>query len=791
MNILKDFSLAFTGLGKRGQHNWIKLLCLGVGLAAGFVLLAKVYFEQSYNASLADADRIYLVYENYSSNEGPKIYPQTSGGIAPGIRRYAPQVESATRTCEFYQNATLWTENNKELSGNVRFADSCFFDVFPRKLTGGDPHEILSRPGYCLINKRLADAMGGNVIGQKIRLQDAANRTFYIGGVFEDFPLNSNVGDVDMLVPLASIGQFFWDGSQNWVGNDNYSSYIKLKPGTSVDGLKEPVRKMVQENFPLEEMKKAGVTLDFSYQNLLKVHTSDKSVQRMSWILSLLAFILLFSTVMNYLLVVVGGISRQAKEMAVRKCYGAGTKDIYVQVFVESFVHLLLSICVAALLLFACKGTIQELVSVPLSVLIFNKGCWLLVVVCMVVLLFTGLVPGQLYASIPVTSAFKGYTQTHHRWKLLLLGVQFAVAGFLFCLLFVIGRQYNLMVNDNPGFDYRHLVHVETSGLKEKRLQVVQELKRLPGVEGITSGYDPLIYGSSGDNISLPGQDYQLMNVADLYDVSDDYYKVMGIKVLQGRGFTEQSDSLREMMVSQLFVEKMDTLAHWKGNIVGRQVCITGHDTNKPFTIVGVYDNVRLGSIDSPDDRASIMTYSKKPQQNIFIRFGEVDSKAILAVSNKMKELLPDMSFVVESYKTMITNQYADSYRFRNTVMLGGIVTLLVALVGLVGYTNDEINRRHREIAVRKVNGAEVKDILQLFMKDVLYVALPALAVGAVGAYIVAAKWLEQFSEKITLDWWLFAGSTIAVLVVLLAVVNINCYKVANSNPVGYLKGNE
>ena len=120
--------------------------------------------------------------------------------------------------------------------------------------------------------------------------------------------------------------------------------------------------------------------------------------------------------------------------------------------------------------------------------------------------------------------------------------------------------------------------------------------------------------------------------------------------------------------------------------------------------------------------------------------------------------------------------------------MIGGLVALMIALIGLTGYLAGEIARRQKEIAIRKVNGAKITDVLKLFHTDILRVALPAVMIGAIGAWYVARLWLEQFSEKATLSPIIFVGGALSVIVVILSVVCIDCYRVASSNPVNYLK---
>ena len=298
--------------------------------------------------------------------------------------------------------------------------------------------------------------------------------------------------------------------------------------------------------------------------------------------------------------------------------------------------------------------------------------------------------------------------------------------------------------------------------------------------------YANLTEHQSGDNIYLPGSERENMNIADLYYVGDGYFDVMGIPIVSGRTFTEQADTLREVMVSRQFEERMKQIAGWD-RAVGKQIICTSFEG--PYTIVGVYEDTRIGSITSPDTRPSLCYYSRKPDQMhyILIRFQSMDG---LEAANKLvKELMTDNpDIAVTPYNQMVTELYTDAHRFRTTVMIGGLVALLIALIGLVGYLAGEIGRRQKEIAIRKVNGATITDVLRLFQTDILRVALPAVVIGAVGAWYVARLWLEQFSEKTTLSPLIFIGGAAVVTVVILSVVCLGCYRVASSNPVDYLK---
>ena len=779
---------AIKTLNKRGQHNWTKIVCLAIGLAAGVVLIGKVGFEQSYDDFFPESNRIYVVCEDFIQNGEYAHIPQTAGAVAPGMKRYCPQIEAATRYTAIGYDKPIVTEDDKRVHTNLALVDSCFFDVFPFRILQGNPKKVLSQTDYCMIPRSLAEKLGGNVVGKKVYNNKRGGMSLTIGGVYEDIPMNSKLYGMEVMVAMPTISKLIWDGRDNWLGNDRYQGYVRLAEGITPDDLKPQFEKMKRENLPMEELKKNGVEMYFSVTPLMDFHTKDDGVRRMTLILSLLAAVLIGCAVMNYLLLVVGGISRRAREMAVHKCYGAETHHVYYKMMIESFVHLLLSLALAALLLYTGKDIVEELTRAPLSVLLMaGNNVWMIALTCLVVLLITGFVPGYIYTHIPVAAAFKNYSQSHRLWKLMLLGLQFASATFLIVLLAVVGRQYNRMVNDDLGYDYSTLGSVLLDGVSvEQRQLVVEELRKLASVKGVTMSYANLTENQDGDNIYLPNDDHEYMNIADLYHVGNGYFDVMGIPIVSGRTFTEQTDSLREVMVSRKFEERMKELAGWD-QALGKQIHCTSFDGL--HTIVGVFEDVRLGSITNPDTRPSVCFYSRKPEymRYILIRFQTMDG--LEAANKRLKELVTDNPDIhITPYNQMVVKLYTDAHNFRTTVMIGGLVALLIALIGLIGYLSGEIGRRQKEIAIRKVNGAHTADVIRLFIIDIMRVALPATFIGTIGAWYVSHLWQEQFSEKAVLSPLLFIGCALLVLIVIMGVVCIGCRRVTTSNPVNYLK---
>ena len=788
---------AFKNLPRRGQHNFVKILCLALGLAISSVIIAEIYFEQTYDTYFPEWERTYLISEVGSNHGEIMEFTNTSGAIAQGVKQYAPMVEVATSTNRFYNDALCTLDDQHVVSANILMADSCFFDVFPQKILIGKAKQILSQPLSCLIDSETAAKIGGNVVGKHFTLSNYPGTTFTIYGVFEAFPWGSSFHGTQMILSRCSVPYVYsYDGRDQWVGNDSYRSYIRLAKGHEAKELKPYVNKMREDHFPLKEMKNMGLELNYDFTVLSDVYTQDPYIKKMGWIMGIIAFVLLFTSVMNYLLIIVGNLVGRSREMAVRKCYGAEPKNIHAIIFSEALVHVGLAVVLAAVLVFLCKGTIENFLSAPVSTLVLNRGSWILVSICLLVLLVGGLVPGWLYNKIPVAIAFRGYNENRNRWKLALLGVQFVISGLLFSLLFVVNRQYSLMVNMNPGYNFENVAIVHVDAINgDQRSRCLSEIKRMPDVKEVASTCSvPLeSYAVNGNNLSLPDDRKSLQIVHDAWGVDDNYFRMMGIDFVQGSFFTERNDSSRQVIIDEALAKRLTTLGHWKDGAVGKRVWISSHcNEDETMTICGVVKNIKYGAVTSEDAEFKNMSfvyfYAPWTAPYMLVKFNNLTEDALTELRNKVQSMYPNNAVTVLDYESEFKAQYASQLNFRNGILVAGIVTMIIALFGLVGYTSDEVNRRRKEIAIRKVNGAKVKDILRIFLKDIMKIALPCIIVGDLGAWLIARQWLMSFSEKISMTPLLFIGVTIILLVIIGLSVIINCYKVANSNPVKYLK---
>lgn len=788
---MKNLNIALRSLFKKGRSNGIKILSLGVGLAMGLVLISKVCFERSFDKFYPDSDRIYRLHENIIRDGEYKSYGQVSGGVATAMQVEIPEVEKATRLTYIGGDKELFKtqDGNRYSARYVVMGDTNVFDLLPRPILIGDPKETLSRPGYVMISNRIAKLLGGaeQAVNKEFEFEfeSSPGQTYTIGGVFEDVPENSHLR-FEIVASLEGMSKW---SRENWLGNDRYLGYVKLYPGTDPESLTTAIREMQGRHCDLEEVKKAGIDLTYSLVPLMDMHSNSDEVKSMNSLLGFLAFVLIFTAAMNYVLIVISTLINRTKEVAVHKCYGASDKNLFGMIMSETCLHMLISLLLAAFLIVLFRTKTEELLGATLGALFSTQTIVILIGVCIVIFFITGLIPTYMFLRIPVAAAFRNFKESRRYWKLCLLFIQFLATAYLVALLSVINKQYDYMVNVDPGYAYEKLAYCSTQGVEESvRNTAIEELRKIPEVDKVSACYDLPISGMSGNNVSLPGDDRELFNIADMYWVKDDFFSLMEIPVIEGEVFRSDGSASNKVMVSRSFVEKMEQVAGWTGSAIGKNIIITEHSQNgEPFTICGVYEDVCIGSTGNPDTRPTALFYDRYAPM-ILIKFHEMSPENIKKAQKVLEDVMPDRNVTVTAYYMDMIDLYKDSRTFRDSVMIGGIVTLIIALIGLLGYTSDETNRRGREIAIRKVNGATAWSILKMISKDISYIAIPAIVIGMTVAYYSGTGWLEKFTEKAPIGFFIFLAGAMMVYVLIIACVLYRAWAVSNSNPVDSLK---
>mgnify|MGYP004588213697 FL=1 len=777
----------------------IKVLSLGVGMAIAIILIAKVCFELSYDSSYKDVDRIYKIRTGAIMQGEDKDFGQVSGAIAPGFKAEVPGVLEATRfTSIFNSENFIIDDDGSKVAAEHLLADSCFFRIFNRQFLAGEPEKALrSWSGDVAISKTFAEKLGGvgAAVGKQVANEDNPNLKLTVCGVYEDFPKNGSI-HADVILSIEAMSQ---RSLSNWVGNDRYVAFVKLAEGVDPASLKDAIHEMQKAHQPLEEMEKSGLTLWYFLSPLATEHSSRPEVRNLVFILSIIAALLLLVSIMNYVLVAISDVIRRAREVGVRKCYGAESWDINRILLRETACNLGLSLAVAAALVLAFRGAIESLLGVPVQDLITPLSVWIVICVVVVVFLVSAIIPAQMFTRIPISSAFRGYKESKRRWKISLLSFQFAINAVLVSLVLIVSFQYRKVLNTDPGYEYRNLVYETFPSYDQTKMNAIAgALRSLPEVEAAELTYTLPFEKASGNNVYLPGDDRELFNIADEYGASEGFFDMMGFRLVEGSVPKGPND----VAVSKSFVTKMAAFADWSDGAVGKIVNISEHDQ---VTICGVYEDYVIGDVTDMDDRPSVRfcwnrdfyTEADKDvdkydwsglMHTIVIKLSEVTPASMRKVEKTIKEVAPDSDAEVKSYSETLVNMYDSTKQMKRTYELGSLFALLIAVIGLISYVRDENYRRSAEIAVRKVNGAQSSEIVSMLVTDILKVAVFAVIVGDTAAWLVAHYWLQQFAVKIALNPLFFIAADIIVLAIIVSVIVIGSLRIAHTNPVESLK---
>lgn len=642
-----------------------------------------------------------------------------------------------------------------------------------------------------MVSRSFAEKMGGidKAVGKIIYNEEAPKLKFTVGGVYEDFPKNGSLY-YDILLSMETYPK---ESTDNWLGNDRYKGYVKLEEGVTPESLDPAIRKMMDKNLPMEELEKSGYKIWCVLSPFHKLHTSEPYVRNLIIILSVVSFVLVLISLMNYMLISISEMVKRSKEIGIHKCYGAEGVNIYGMLFKETSVYLFFSLLLAFLMILGFRQTIEYLLGVSLEALFIKETMVVLCGVILVLFLISALLPGYLYNKIPVSVAFMNYKENKRKWKLCLLFIQFIINVFLLSFVFIIAAQYDKALNDNPGYNYDNVLYYNVRGVDSVQAsRSVEVISSLPEVVDVERAYTLPFDYCSGNNVYLPGDDNELFNIADQYAGTEGFFEFFKIPFIEGRA----PETENEIAVSRSFVEKMKEFTDWNDGPIGKGIYLTEHSDSSAMnlgilTISGVYENYRIGLLNRMDERPSVRFTGKADNEYmpyVLVKVKDINPETINKIQNKLSEVITEKEMEVFSYEQVMNSMYDDNKKMKNTILAGSIFSIAIAFLGLVGYVRDEAQRRSKEIAIRKINGATTVEILSLFVADIMKWLIVAFIIGDTLAYYVAGLWLEQFAEKVSLSLLYFLVADLIVAIIVVATVVICSLKISNANPVLSLK---
>ena len=704
-----------TLLRGRGS-NIIKIISLGLSLTMSILLFSRVAYEQSFDTCYKDYDNLYQIWSVFTV-KGEKYPPQEQncGPVAGAILENFPeQVEAATSTC-YWKNSPLY-------NGNIRFdekkivADSLFFQTMGIEVLSGNPVKDLQQPDVIFLSDRFAKKIfgGEDPVGKTINYNH--EKDFMVKGTYKALPANATVNP-EAVISMPTLWNEGSGGNYSWQGGDSYPEYIRFRSGADKSVVNARIDAMIEKYRPEESKTKYGYTA--FVKPIRDTYRNYESVKRMRNIMSVLGFAILFIAALNYVLISISSLTYRAKAVGVHKCNGASGGKIFGMFLLETGIIIVAALLLMALVLLNFREFFEDTAAAKLSLLLAPERIWVPLTVIGVLFIVGGVLPGRLFARIPVSQVFRRYTEGKKGWKRPLLFIQFAGVAFISGLMCVVMAQYQYVLNKDMGYNPQRLALANAYWNKEKECDAAfQFFKGLPYVEAVTSANNTPISGYSGSMIRDESGN-ALFSTRACYYMREDYPAMMGMTFKTGRMARTED----EVIVNETFADMM----HWGNDAVGRTVDVDGTAQMK---VVGVLKDFQIEDF-TADKMPFVARYNKYFVGTIHVRLKEPFVRNLQQLNKDVADAFHNQTIDFIGYEKKITDSYNSVRVFRNATLMAAITMFFVMLMGLIGYTADEVRRRSKEIAIRKVNGAEASSILELLSKDILVVALPAVILGS------------------------------------------------------------
>jgi putative ABC transport system permease protein len=802
-----SLKIVWRNLSRQKALSFINILGLSIGFACFSLFLLYAINEFSYDRFHKDAANIYRVYEWTEGIKGS----EPSGDawlympLGPAMKKDLPGVENYVR----YNpgNAQFIRAGNQTLKITVSFADPDFFRVFSFSLLSGSPVSAFKDQRNVVLTRATALQLFGqtNIIGKSLDIKEGDKfEPFVVSAVTENIPANSSIQfNVLLSFDYLQTRAFEKNAVNNWNYN-GFINFVQLRKGSKLADEKELLSKFRQKYFPEEKMQllkngqwdgKTDYPVSFRLQPLRQVHTDTRisaGIQRGTdtqyvWILMGIATGLLLIACINFTTLSIGRSAGRAKEIGLRKIIGSDRKRLIYQFLAEAVLLSLVS-AILGLILLPLLLPYFNMLSGKELVFSFWKYPELSFFFAAAVL-FTGGISG-IYPAL-VLSGFKPIEVLKNKIHLgganfftkSLVTVQFVLSITLIISTIFILRQLDYMRSKNPGFDKENVVVLDAQGTNLQKIYPVFKRALLSSnlVAGISGSDAPFGQGYNQSGFDYHGQHEQAFH----FNTDADFMQVMGIELVAGRNFDPNngSDSLHAAIVNEAMVTD---LGMTNDQILGLK--LSGYSRLDPV-VIGVVKNFNFLPLRQKISALLIRPSSVFVPNVLFVKLKAGNpALALKSMKKTWDSLVPDIPFHYSFLVEDLGRLYQTEIKWSGIVGWAGGISIFLACLGLFGLAALTAVNRTREIGIRKVLGGSMISIVQLLSTEFLKLIFISFLIAAPLSWYFINKWLEDYAYRINLEWWVFAISGSAAMVIAFTTVGYHAIKAAISNPIQSLR---
>lgn len=765
---------------------FVNLPGLAIGLAAFLLLMVYIKHETSFDQHIENKDRVIRLYNKIIEENSVETYGICMRKAYSEVPAEIPGIEKTTQIYRgWYQNILRGEDrfNNKEMY----YVDKEFFDVFGFKLLSGNNNDALGQKGRLVLTETLAQHIFGSIecVGEVVEIDE---EEYIIGGVIEDMPINSHL-QFDVLCSMETINPDLDFGGLE------FFTYYLLKENANEKEVSNKISTLndikVNElfsTFNAECISGTEPLSDIHLHTKVDWDLSRKGSMESILLIGFLAAFILLIAIINFINLYIFHGEKRLLEIGMRKSFGATLLSLRKLFYLETALLSLIALTFAILLTMVTLPYFSDLIQVELNILqILTPQSIIGIILFIILLVFvSGSYPAHYLSKLSVIDAVKGGEKSLKRKKYLTVSsvlLQFFISIFLIVSLLVVNAQINYMKSIPLGFDAEKVIAVRgfNQRLGEKAQSISEELKKLTFVQSVGTSVHGMGAGYSGQVVYKYGESEESGKSLNEYRVMTGFCETLELELLSGRFFRDNNEDKMGIILNQKAVEMLGY-----DNPIGQFLMMHG---DEPLKVIGVVKDFYYDDNAGQEIQPLCLTAYANNVNNFYLKLiGDFNDEKKADLEEVFIKFLPDYKMNARTVKSIYDYKFQSEERLFNLILSGAILAIFLSFIGMFALSVFNVQKRSKEIGLRKVHGSTSLQVLLKILADILIWVVWAMIPAFLVAIITMRFALSHFANRISLSpIYFILGGMIAILIASIAI-SFKSIKAATQNPVDSLR---
>ncbi len=804
-------NLRFFTQGKQRQKgllNLLNIIGLSIGIAVFIFIIQYAQYEWSYDQFHEDADQIYRVtYARERPGQDPYVSAASFPALGPAVERDYEEVTASCRVVPVWglKGLMVWEERSVE-SEFINYADANLFDFFSFELVQGNPGTALTNQHTAVLSKSKADALFGDnpAVGERIEMQTRDGRYFFeVTGVFDDSVPTHITTDVFLswtsLYAIPTVDRDRIENNWQWT---QYPAYVKLLPSVQPEQLVAKFPGLIEKYLPDSPGKEL---VSFDLQPLKSIHLNSHlyreidengSAQVVNTMVIIGVLVLIIAWI-NYVNLYTASVADRLKAVGIRKTLGASRSDLFIRFMREAMVFSLVAILLAVAILYVLKPYVIQQVGLnfPQSELLTMSDLLIIAALWLSTSLLCGIYPATFISRIAPLKALKdkGGMSASGKLRRALVIFQFMASALLIGGTMVIRQQVDHMANVDLGVNKEDILVLDTYLYDRGEREHHQKLKLFKNILNGYPGVRKVAYSSSvlGDESPFSTNSVVLgrnlgdegTGIMDMHIVGPDYLPMIEAEMLAGRNFQYESDSM-----SLIINEKAVALYGFDSPDAAMNQRIVFPGPGDTLNIIGVVEDfIQVSAKETI--RPTVFRNNQWELSKVSVQLDDVYlSEFLTYAQEEHAKVFPTSPFNFTMIDEILVANDAAESNFGQLFNLFSLLTIFIALLGILALSYFMADKRKKEVCVRKVLGSSRVAIIGLVFKDFAKLVILGNLIAIPVLYLAAGEWLNQFANRVDFNWLVPLIATGLSMTLAFLFSSVNLAQLARSNPAQVLR---